>query len=88
MKKQITQVSVQQSSKVFGLFHFLLAALICMPLAVLAFLLTRKLEYLALVLIPFAYWLVSYGLGALIAWVYNISARNFGGIEYETSDID
>ncbi len=88
MKKQITQISVAQSSKVFGLFHFLLSALICMPLAILTFLLTRKLEYLAIALIPFAYWIASYVLGAVIAWTYNIAAKNFGGIEYETAEID
>lgn len=88
MKRQITQVSVHQSSKVFGVFHFLLSALICMPLAVLAFLLTRKLEYLSLVLIPFAYWVISYIAGAILAGCYNVAAKNFGGIEYTTHDID
>ncbi len=88
MKKQITQISVHQSSKVVGVFQFLLAALIFMPLAILAFLLTRKLEYLALVLIPFAYWLVVYGFAAIFAWTYNIAAKNFGGIEYNTSEVD
>jgi hypothetical protein len=88
MKRQITQISVQQSSKVFGVCHFLLSALICMPLAILAFLLTRKLEYLGLVLIPFANWVISYIAGAVIAGVYNVAAKNFGGIEYTTHDID
>jgi hypothetical protein len=88
MKRQITQISVHQSSKVLGVFHFLLSALICMPLAVLAFLLTRKLEYLALVLIPFAYWLLTYGASAMLAWTYNIAAKNFGGVEYNTAEVE
>ncbi len=88
MKKQITQISVHQSSKVFGVFQFLLAALIFMPLAILAFLLTRNLQYLALVLVPFAYWIVCYVFSALVAASYNVAAKNFGGIEYNTADVD
>lgn len=88
MRKQITQISVHQSSKVIGVFQFLLSALIFMPIAILAFLLTRKLEYLALVLIPFGYWVICYGFSALVVWAYNIAAKNFGGIEYNTADVD
>lgn len=88
MKRQVTQISVHQSSKVLGVFHFLLAALVCMPLAMLAFLLTRKLDYLALVLLPFAYWMLTYGVSAVLAWAYNIAAKNFGGIEYVTAEIE
>lgn len=88
MKKQITQISVQQSSKVIGVFQFLLASMIFMPIAILTFLLTRKLEYLAIGLIPFAYWLVVYGFAVVVAWTYNIAAKNFGGVEYNTSEVD
>ncbi len=88
MKKQITQISVHQSSKLLGVLHFLLSSLICMPVAILAFLLTRKLEYLSIVLVPFAYWVVTYVAGALFAWAYNVAAKNFGGLEYNTQEVD
>jgi len=88
MKKQITEISVQQSSKLIGVLQFLVTSLICMPLAILAFLMTRKIEWLGIVFIPFAIWVVSYVFSFVLVWGYNIAAKSFGGLEYYTSEVE
>ena len=88
MKKQLTQVSVASAGKVSGVVHFLLSALVCLPAALLVYLMTHKMENLVIILVPFANWLVGYIIGIAVAACYNAAAKNFGGLEYYTQDAD
>lgn len=88
MKKQVTYLSVHQVSKLVGLVHFLLAGMLCFPVAILTYLMTRKIEYFTIGLIPFAAWLAGYVLAAMVAGIYNFAARNIGGVEYYTAEVD
>ncbi len=88
MKKQITHICVHTSSRFLGLLNFLIAAMICTPTAILAFLLTRNVEFLAILLIPFVVWLAGYLCSALFAWIYNFAAKQCGGLEYYTQEVE
>ncbi len=88
MKKQITYISVHSSSRLLGLLNFLIAAMICTPTAILSFLLTRNVEFLAILLIPFVIWMVGYVFSALFAWIYNFAAKQCGGFEYFTQELE
>ena len=88
MKKQVTYISVHTSSRLFGLLNFLIAIMICAPTAILSFLLTRNVEFLAILLIPFVIWILGYSFTALFAWIYNFAARQCGGFEYHTREVE
>ncbi len=88
MKKQITFISVHPSSRLLGLLNFLIAAMICTPAAILSFLLTRNVEFLAILLLPFIFWLLGYVLSAMFAWIYNFAAKQCGGFEYYTREVE
>ena len=46
------------------------------------------LPVIALVIIPFVYLIVGFINGALGTWLYNITVRFTGGIEYTTTEIE
>ena len=86
MKKQITHISIHQSSKVIAFLLFFFTALILIPVAVIAYLFTGELSSFALLLAPFVYLIVAYIAYAIMFWGYNIVASTFGGIEFDLQD--
>ena len=88
MKKQVTYISVHPSSRLLGLLYFLISAMVCVPSAILSFLLTRNVELLAILLIPFVFWLLGYVSSAMFAWIYNFAAKQCGGFEYYTREVE
>jgi hypothetical protein len=88
MKKQITHISLNQSSKVFGLVYFILTALYCIPSGVYL-LLTKKYDAaLMLFIFPLFMFLMTYLSSVVVGFIYNKIASFTGGIEFELRDID
>lgn len=93
MKKQITHISVHQTSKVFSIIYFLVALIIGL-LAGVYFLVSGELMGVSSVfgyiggvfLAAFLYLIITYILFAISLWFYNFVARSFGGIEFNLED--
>lgn len=87
MKKQLTHISIHQSSKVIAALYFV----ITVPLAVIA--LIAALfgggfgMAIAALFAPFLYALVGYVIFVILAWVYNFVAARIGGIEVTVTDL-
>jgi hypothetical protein len=84
MKKQITHVSVHQSSKVFALLYFIIAALFAIPMGILTVMRHEYSDAWVWVAIPFIYMILTYIVMAILFFLYNRVAAYFGGVEYET----
>ena len=91
MKKRIKHVGVLQCGKTFGAIYFLLALpflLIMLPWAIALEASVGLLAGLALlVLMPVLYGVAAFLGGLLTAWLYNIVAARYGGIEFTTSEV-
>ena len=88
MKKQITNISIHQSGKVIAIMYFVFAAVFCIPSGLYIFFSTGAAESLLLILAPFLYALFGYITFAIFAFVYNLVASSFGGIEFSVSEND
>lgn len=86
MKKQITNVSIFQSSKVMACFYFLLTAIIMIPMAVLAALGHHDSQVWTWLVLPFVYLIVTYILSIIMFWIYNGMAKLTGGLEITLED--
>jgi hypothetical protein len=84
--RHIKSFNVLQTAKVLGALYFALG-LVFLPFVVLSILTARggpSLGSLALaVFSPLIYGVLGFVLGALVAWLYNIIAKQLGGIEVE-----
>ena len=87
MRKQVTKITVHQSSKVLALLYFVLSALFVVPCGLLFYSLSGELDILLLFAIPFVYLAFFYVMGLIVFWVYNLIGQSFGGIEIEVDDI-
>ncbi|MFB0517009.1 MAG: hypothetical protein ACETWG_10480 [Candidatus Neomarinimicrobiota bacterium] len=90
MMKQITRISIHQTSKVIAITYVGLAV----PLAVFVFIMIslfgepheREYAPLAAVLYLILMPLIAYLLVALFAAIYNVVVKRFGGIEFSLED--
>jgi putative effector of murein hydrolase LrgA (UPF0299 family) len=87
MTRQITHVSIHQTSKVFGLLYFALS-LLFVPIAIGVIAASPKARGMGMFLIfaPILYGIVGYLGSALFAAIYNFLARRVGGVEFESVD--
>lgn len=88
MKKQITRISIAQTSKVlaimyaaFGLVHFIFGVLL------MIFGKSRGAGIM-LIFMPVIIAILGYLGAAFFSWIYNFIASKVGGIEFELSDIE
>lgn len=88
MRKQISRISVHQSSKVYALLVFLLLALIFIPVGLIALYQGDRQTAFVSFGLPFAYLIISYIMVAVLSFLYNIIAKYFGGVEFELTDKD
>ncbi|MBZ2208560.1 hypothetical protein [Massilia soli] len=88
MKKQIVKVSLVQSAKVIALMYLLLSVPIVGLMFTFAPVMMPGVGGAALFLmVPLFYALFCF-IGIIISgWLYNLSARMVGGIEYTTADV-
>jgi hypothetical protein len=87
MRRQITHVSIHQTSKVFALLYFC-ASLLVVPIAIGAMAFSPKARGMGLLVIflPILYGAVGYVGSALFAALYNVLAKRVGGVEFESVD--
>lgn len=88
MRRQITHVSVGQTSKVIASLYFVVAIVI----AVIAFIAvsmtgTNAFSPLLILLFPIIYGIVIWLVFALMLSVYNMVAARIGGVEFESVDV-
>ena len=90
MKIQISRISIQQTAKVVGTVHAVLAS----PLLLLGIIrllirstpIASEVSPVWLFIAPFIYALGAYILALMMCLIYNFVARYFGGVEYTTSE--
>ena len=88
MRRQITHVSVGQTSKVIASLYFVVAVVI----AVIAFIAVsvtgaNNFSPLLILLFPIIYGVVIWLVFALMLSVYNMVAARIGGVEFESVDV-
>lgn len=87
MRKQVTHVSVNQSSKVLASLYAFILFLIVIPYAIfLAYHHQWASALLALIFTPLFYWIVLYLAHAIWFFFYNLIAKRLGGIEFDLND--
>jgi uncharacterized membrane protein len=88
MKKQITSISPLQTAKVIAVLYFIVS-LPFLPLLALTMLGSGGQQHASpafLLILPFLYAVIGFVVTAFCAWVYNIVAKQVGGIEFTTSE--
>ena len=88
MKKQISRISIHQTSKVISLIYFVVSAVVCIPVGIFGLISTGNMESLFMVIVPVVYLVAGYIMIAVVSWVYNLIAASFGGIELTLQDIE
>ena len=88
MRRQITRISVGQTSKVIASLYFVVAVVI----AVIYFVAvsatgTNTLSPMLILLFPFIYGVMIWLVFACMLWVYNMVAARIGGVEFESMDV-
>lgn len=88
MRKQISRISIHQSSKLLALMFFVATAIVAIPFSIVSYLMTGNTETLIFLVVPFVYLIFGYIMYAIIFWVYNLVAASFGGLEFEFTDVE
>ena len=88
MKKQVTHISILQSSKVLALFYFIVFAIIFIPLGLISIFTGPLRDALILLVLPFFYLIVTYISSIILIAIYNFVAGYLGGIEFISSDTE
>lgn len=88
MRRQITRVSVGQTSMVIASLYFVVAIVI----AIIAFIAVsvtgaNTFSPLLILLFPIIYGIVIWLVFALMLSVYNMVAARIGGVEFESMDV-
>ena len=86
MKKQITEVSIFQSSKVLAIFGCLVSLVYAIPLGILALYNQEKDVAIVLFAQPFVHLILGFIVSIIAFFIYNQVAKIFGGIEIHTED--
>ena len=89
MIRQITRISIGQTSKVVALFYFVVALIV-----VVVYTVAMRgggenvfVSPFILFLFPVIYGLILFVLSAAMFWIYNQIAAKVGGVEFEFRDI-
>jgi len=89
MRRQITHISIHQTSKVIAAMHAVMITILFILPNALALFYNYHLftGLLVLVLTPFFIWALMY-IGYIVAcWFYNLVVPWTGGIEFDTDDL-
>lgn len=90
MKKQISRISVAQTSKIFAILYVvfgLIYSLIGIPMIIFGGSELKVMGFMYLFM-PFIMGIFGFIFVALGCWVYNLVAGKFGGVEFEVKDIE
>jgi hypothetical protein len=88
MKKQITHISVHQSSKTIGLIYLALLV-VCVPIGLGVLIFDKNHgEGLIIIFLPFFYAIMGYVLSVIGFFIYNQVAKRFGGFEFTVREIN
>jgi hypothetical protein len=87
MLKQLTHISVHQTSKVCAALYFFITALFSIPLGLIA-LFTDITQGIAFFIFPFIYAILGYIISAVTALFYNWIVKYIGGLEFTLSEVD
>ena len=88
MKKQIVNVSMLQTAKVFAVFYFVVSIPIVGLMALgMMFTPAPSMGIGMLVIIPIMYAVFGFLFTLLGAWIYNMVASQIGGIEFTTEEV-
>ena len=90
MKKQISRISIAQTSKVIAILYVifsLLYSLIGIPMIIFGGSDVKMMGYMYLFM-PIIMGIFGFIFVALGCWVYNLVAGKFGGVEFEVKDIE
>lgn len=88
MKKEITAISIHQTSKVVAsVFALLVAVFVSLPFAIFSFMQGDiALGLTTLILLPFIYWIIFYIVHAICFAFYNFVAKHLGGMQFEVKE--
>lgn len=86
MLKQITKISIHQSSKIIAIINFLLAFIFVVPLSLFLAYENKSASFFGFLILPFVNLIVSYITCAILFWLYNIVASSFGGIQFHIDE--
>lgn len=88
MKMQLTRISPRQSSNVISAFYAV--ATLPLVLASLLMLLFSDNTVIAVFLLfsPIVYGITAYLMSAIICWLYNLVAKQMGGIEFSLVNVN
>jgi len=87
MKKQIVKVSVAQSAKVLAVLYMVMSIPIVAVMAVIGLLGGGMAGMIAILVTPLIYGAVTFLCVGFIAWLYNMIAKHFGGLEFSTEEV-
>lgn len=87
MKKQISHISLHQTSLTMAVWYFIIALLFAIPMGLYGLYRHEEAAW-AWFLIPFFYLVLTYLLSAILFWLYNIVAKYVGGIEFNLNDVE
>lgn len=88
MKKQVVNISVVQSSKFVAVLYFVVSLPIVLVVAAIALAKGQGLGPAVFALIfPLIYALGAYLGTAFSAWLYNLVAKQVGGVEFTTAEV-
>ena len=90
MKKQISRLSILQSSKIVVALYFLMGfiyTLIGIPMMIFG---GKAFQIMGIIYcaMPFVLAIFGFIFFALFAWIYNVLAGFLGGIELEVKDVE
>ena len=91
MKKQVTRVSPQQTSKVLAVFYFFASLPFVIYLSISSALSEKHnigTVVFMLILMPLIYMIFGYLFTLYGAWIYNHIAKRLGGIEVTINEVD
>lgn len=87
MKIQISRFSIHQTSKTLAILYFVLIALFTIPAGLIyAFYFSDMINAAIMFVMPFFGLIGYYIITAILLGFYNLVAKAFGGIEFQSTD--
>ncbi len=88
MKKQISSISIHQTSKIFAVLYGLIGLLYSLLGVIMLFSEKTRAGGIVFLLMPIIMAVTGYIGIAITAFVYNLVASRLGGIEFEVRDAE
>jgi hypothetical protein len=88
MKKQVSHITIFQSSKVISVLGAFTSAIFAFPLGILLILSGDSTRGLQAIVYPFILLLFMFIFYAIFFALYNFIAKYFGGLEIELKDVE